>query len=514
MRTTTSTFGKERTKYSFYNALSALCLMLVNGLLTIVVTKLVIAKFGSDFNGLNSTANQIINVLLVMEGGFTLASNVALFSPISHGDYVVANSVISATKNKFKKIGVWFLLIGIVVSFVYSYLVNSSLSKELAFFVILMAVFPQAVNLLYTSTYRVILQTQQKEYIINCFTALTIGLGHLTNIIVILCNGQMWMIRFVTMVYALLNCFIISYYVKKKNKFINFTISPRPELIKGTTDVMVQKVTGVIYNSWPIVFLSVLSNGGTLAASVYSVYNGIFILAKGLLRSVIDAPRFGFGQMLTEMNHEDIWRIFKRYEFIVVAFIFVSITTVYSLILPFVTIYTKDIIDINYKDLKIALLMSIIGTIELLHIPSGHIINMSGNFKTSKNIQVVGCISLMVSMAILGSLQGLYGMLYSLLIVSLLLAVLEIGFVHKYFFKNHIIDFIKLFLPFLLSGIVVSYFEMRFIVAETYTELIWKGFLLWGINILIALVIAFLSNKKEFQDMREYSFLLMKKRGL
>ena len=48
------------------NALSAIALTLVNGIFGIVVTRLVISRFGSDFNGLNSTANQIINVLLIL----------------------------------------------------------------------------------------------------------------------------------------------------------------------------------------------------------------------------------------------------------------------------------------------------------------------------------------------------------------------------------------------------------------------------------------------------------------
>ena len=61
---------RSRNHNSLYNALAALGTTLVNGLLGIVVTKLVIAHFGSDFNGLNSTANQIVNILLVLEGGF------------------------------------------------------------------------------------------------------------------------------------------------------------------------------------------------------------------------------------------------------------------------------------------------------------------------------------------------------------------------------------------------------------------------------------------------------------
>ena len=238
------------------NALSAIALTLVNGIFGIVVTRLVISRFGSDFNGLNSTANQIINVLLILEGGFTLASNVALFAPMSAGDYGTSNSVLKATRVKFKKIAVIFLAIGTMVAFLYSLAVKSALPREFVFTVILMAVVPQAFNLFYTTTYRVLLQTQQHEFIISGFTALTIGLGHITNIILITHGGKMFMVRLVTMIFAILNCFLITGYTKRKNRFLDFSVEARPELIKGTNDVMAQKITGVIYTSWPIVFLS------------------------------------------------------------------------------------------------------------------------------------------------------------------------------------------------------------------------------------------------------------------
>ena len=45
-------------------------------------------------------------------------------------------------------------------------------------------------------------------------------------------------------------------YELNNNSFINFKEEPKGEMIKGTKDVMVQKITGVIYNSFPIIFLS------------------------------------------------------------------------------------------------------------------------------------------------------------------------------------------------------------------------------------------------------------------
>ena len=159
----------NRNIYSLLNAFSAIGLTLANGLLGLVATRCILLHFGSDFNGLNSTANQIINVLLILEGGFTLASNVVLFAPLSVQDYPRVNRILSFTKNKFRKIGAVFLGIGIVIAVLYTLNVNSELSKGFVFTVMIMTLLPQAVNLFFATTYRVLLQTQQKEYVINFF---------------------------------------------------------------------------------------------------------------------------------------------------------------------------------------------------------------------------------------------------------------------------------------------------------------------------------------------------------
>lgn len=492
--------SSARTRNSFLNALSAVLLTLVNGLFGIIVTRMVINTFGSDFNGLNSTANQIINVLLILEGGFTLASNVSLFDSITKKDFPRINGILSATKNKFNKIAIVFLGIGLLVTGIYSFTAKTKLSKEFVFTVIMMAVIPQAFNLFYTTTYRVLLQTQQKEYIINIFTALTIGLGHIMNVILISSNCKMWMIRFTTMCFAILNSLLITRYTRKKNIFIDFSEKPRAELIKGTNDVMAQKITGVIYTSWPIIYLSVSSNEGTLLASVYAVYNNVFLMIKTLLHSVIDAPRLGFGQILTEKKREEVWSSFKEYEYITIFFTFIMMTASCGLILPFIRLYTRGIDDINYYDMNIAILMVLIGTFEILHIPSGHIINMSGNFKISKNFQIIACILLIISMALLGSKLGIYGMLISLLLVAILLAILEIGYIHCKFFKSKIGEFIYLSLPYVLVGIILSYIEMKYgEQCNSITTFIILGFVFTGINLTIAICLSFIFNKTEIK---------------
>ena len=502
----------NRIKISLFNAISALMMTLVNGLLGIVVTRFVIESFGSDFNGLNSTANQIVNVLLVLEGGFTIASNVALFAPLTKGDYALVNSVLAATRSKFRRLSLIFLTVGLFIAVGYGLCANSALPSEFITTVIIMTVVPAAFNLFYATTYRVVLQTQQKEYIINLITIATIGMSHMANVIMIRMGGPMWIVRFNTMVCGLLNSLLIAFYVKRRTPFLNLNTEPRREMIKGTNDVMIQRITGVVYNSAPIVFLTLSPTGGTVLASVYAVYNNVFTMVKALLHSFIDAPRLSFGQLLAEKDRDKIWPVFAQYEFAAFSAIFILLSTCCTLIMPFIGLYMRGITDANYFDMTIALLMVMITTVEMLHIPSGHLLNMSGEFKVSKNFQLISCIVLLIGMAFGGSLWGVYGMLGAILLVAVLLAFLEMGYIHTRFFRGKLLQLIRLMLPLTIAGIILCIVELHLNVQiNGYLMFIAYSLMFACVNAIVAILVGFMFNREELKALLSRVVRLLKR---
>lgn len=502
----------SRSRNSLLNAISALGMTLVNGLLGIIVTRFVIDSYGSDFNGLNSTANQIVNMLLILEGGFTVASNVALFGPLTRGEGDVVGGILRATREKFRRIGLLFLGIGLAVSAVYAFLANTALSWEFVFTLIVMTVLPAAFNLYYATTYRVLLQTQQKEYVINLLTILTVGLGHVANIVLVLTGGPMWMVRANTMIFTLINSLLITFYVKRKNPELNLKAAPRADLIQGTGDVMAQKITGMIYQSAPIVFLSISPTGGTVLASVYAVYNNVLTMLKSLLHGVIDAPRHSLGQLLAEKKREQVWGVFKQYEYVAFLAIFVLLTTCCVLILPFIGLYTDGITDANYYDLAIALFMVITAAVEMLHIPSGHLINMAGEFRISRNFQVISCVVLVVTMAIGGSLYGVYGMLFAILLCAVLLALMEMGYVHLRFFRGKLPSLLWMMLPLATVGVLTCALEMRLPVAiDSYFDFLLYGVLFAVLNGALAVAVGLIFNRKVFFSLCKRARSLMKR---
>lgn len=488
-------------KSSIYNAISAILFTLINGILGVLVTRLVILNYGSDFNGLNSTANQIVNVLLIFEGGFTIASNVALFKPIAENDYDKINDFLCLTQKKFKKIALTCLILGSLISILYSILINSHLSKELVFSVIFMTVVSTTFNLYYATTYRVLLQSSQKEYIINIIMSVCVGIGHIVNVAIIYYNGSMWLIRFVTMFFSIVSSIFIGIYTKKIYKYINLNKECSTSLqISGTRDVMIQKITGVVYTAVPIVFLSMSPSGGTVLASIYAVYNNVLNMIKSLLRGIIDAPRHGIGILVSKNGKEDVWNVYFYYEYITICAIFVTLVTTYVLIMPFIKLYTVGIQDAKYYDKSIAMLMIIIAFFELIHIPSGHLMNMSGQFKIGKRFQIIACISLIICMPIGLLLNGVYGLLVAILLAAILLAVLEIGYVHCYYFKNKCFIFLFLLVPFTIIGVIACYVEsLIFHHIEGICQFILNGVVITCINSILTIFISLILYKREFK---------------
>ena len=490
----------QRSKRSFFNAIAAMAQTIGNGLLGMVVTRLILVTYGSDFNGLNSAVTQVVSMLLVLEGGFTLATNVALFAPYSEGDRNKVNGILSATDQIFKRVGLLFLLIGALIAVGYSLFANSALPRFFIFIVTMMAILAPAFNFYYATKYRILLQAEQKEYIISWIKLMTLVIGHFANIGAILMGAPMWVICFNMLALGIINSLLLAGAGRKNFPHVEFAVPPATHLIKGTSDVLAQKITGIIYNTAPIVFLSISSYGGMVLASVYAVYNNVFIMIKSLMYAVIDAPRLGLGQMLSEKGKDAVWPVFAQYELVVFMLMFILLTTAYTLIQPFIALYTHGVTDTNYVQPSMAILFVLISCFELIHIPSGHMINMSGNFRISKNIQVITCVILIIAMAAGGAIFGIYGLLCAVLLAAVLLSILEMVFIHGGFFQRKMRAMSLLILPFMLGGGLMCYLETLCLPAiPGYGAFLLCGIALVIINSIGAIALGYLFHRESLK---------------
>ncbi len=438
----------SKIKKTILNAVVAVLNMLVTSLIGLILSKAILDIYGSEYNGVNATISQIVSTIMILEGGFTLASNVALFKPLAEKDTNKINGILSATSKRFFTIGIFALVIGTVVAFIFPLLVSTGVPYYLMVALMLTVLIPACFNLGISMKYRAILLAEQKEYIIAIISTATYALGNILAIASIYSGNSILFARTIIMVSLLLNYALIDMYCKKNYTFINFTVAPLYGEIKGTRSVIVLKLTSVAYTSLPIVAISILPESGLVLASVYSVYKSVISIVKNSLASITNAPRLSFGALFVEGRTSEIKERFSEYELIVCILLSIVLGTTCIMILPFVELYTQGVNDgANYYNIPLAVIVLSTVFVEILHLPSGQMIQMGGLFEESKKIQFTACIVLLVTMILGGIFFGMYGVVVSVLVAALVLAVLEIGYVRKTIFENNYATFVQNVIP-------------------------------------------------------------------
>ena len=287
----------------------------------------------------------------------------------------------------------------------------------------------------------------------------------------------------------------IVYICKKQHPELDLSSEPKYTAIKGTKDVLVQKITSLIYGTAPVLYISMLL--GSLYVSVYAVYNSIYSLIKQLLYALVNAPRMSFGALIAERDNYYVQERFLLYEFIVILSSAIIFTSVYVMTMPFIKLYTTGITDAQYIDSRIPLFLVLIGYFEIIHIPSGHILNMSGNFNQSKIFQLIAALILIITIPVFSYLFGFIGVLGGLLVAAIGLAILEISFIHIRYFHNLLLSVVRLLLINTITAIVLSGIEIKHLSnIDNYFQFLLLGFFVLVINTIIFFIVNFLFNKK------------------
>lgn len=472
--------NESKTKYTLYNSITSLLFTFFNGLCNLFIVKELIQNYGSDVNGLNSTATQFINVLLIIEGGFSIAACVALFQPLSLNNVYKINIILSAIKYKFEIIGLIFFSVGVLGAFIFAMLIKTTLPYNICFFTFLFLVISTSFRLFYTSKYCVLFQAMQQEFILNATNIVFLLISSASLFIAIKLKFSILALRAIVMVFSIASGFYISFLFYKEHKDFRFYSKNEIEdinstKIQGTYDIFFQKLVGLVYYSAPYIAISTFVN--TTITSIYAVYSVVFTLIRSIENAIVSAPRMSLGCLISEFGIQSprTKNVFAEYEFCSIYMISVMISVSSVCIMPFVRLYSKDF-DISYFNINYAIILSLICFCECIHIPSGILINMAGFFRAGRNIQVIAGIILFVSLLISGLYGNIYFILFSILATAIVLALLEILFVRikvqcgylsflRIFFVNTVFSLLFIYICFKLriNKNISSFYYLIFI---------------------------------------------------
>ncbi len=375
---------QSKKKATMITLIVAVLNSVVIAVFNLIYNNLIIRNYGSDVSGLISTLSQFVSMFSILEGGFTTAAIVAVYEPCVNKDYDKLNDVIYTTKKVYIKIGSIMTIIVSMCGGIYLQLLESPLGFFRTYTLLFITLLSTTLSLCFQSRYNVLFQGTNHEYI-----QLIIGLSSKTivwifSIIMIFNHENIVDVYALNILGFLINIFLSKKVEKKYFGYITNSGNYNTKLIKGTTDVLFQKIANTIFVSTDLVLISV--GVGLAATSVYNLYQQIYRVIFNFLVSIVQAPFHSFGHLIEEGNKKRIEEYFNLYFKITLLCASILLGVTGSMILSFIRIYTVGITDINYIRNELALLFFLQFFVQIVNRPFGTILNVSGNFN-KQNLQ-------------------------------------------------------------------------------------------------------------------------------
>ena len=198
-------FGHRRMKQKGYNrnrnmaksrtkrvALTITTSLLSEGVALVcglILPKMILTTFGSEYNGITQSISQFISYISLMKAGIGGATAVALYKPLAENNTLEISEVLYSTEKFMRKISLIFLLFIIGLSIVYPMFIVRDYDwffTASLIFIISISTFGQYY---FGFTYQTLLSADQKDYITTLLEILTTILN--TIVAVILMNHNM-----------------------------------------------------------------------------------------------------------------------------------------------------------------------------------------------------------------------------------------------------------------------------------------------------------------------------------
>ena len=410
------------------NVLWAVIQQVVSIICGLIIPRLMLATFGSEANGLVTSINQFLNYVSLLEGGVSGVAVAALYKPLQEKDEGKVNSVVNAIQRYFVRLG--FICAGftLAVALAYPQLVSTEYDKTYIFFLVLVLGSRLIVQYCLSITYRLLLRADQKVFYVS-IVQIVITLLHLILIwIGVKVSTSILFVYCISAVAYLIQPLFYLFYIRK-HYHLQKVQNVDKDALKQKWDGFGQNLAYFIHTNTDVVLLTLFS---TLTnVSIYSVYLMVAGAVNGIITTVSSAVAPSIGNLLAKGDREECNSAFEKYEFAIVLIAFFFYTCAFSLVVPFVSIYTKGITDANYIQPLFGIMLLAAELAYCIRDPYINVAYAAGHFKqTSKYAYVEAGINIALSI-ILVQIWDLTGVVVGTLFSMSLRAVLHILYLKK-----------------------------------------------------------------------------------
>lgn len=337
--------NNSRTKNATLNIAFSLLLQIVVFFRGLILPRIIIPAYGSDVNGLISSITQFLAYITLLEAGVGSIFRTSLYKPLASGDWEGVSGIINEQKRFYRKLGVIFIFYALALCLIYPQIAKTGIAKQYIISCILILGCSTFTEYFVSLPYVSLLSADQKiriSYIVNIvYTLVNVAV----SLIVVTLKADIRLIYLSMCVIGLLRPLFYTLYVKKQYN-LNKQACPNKFALEQRWNGMVHHIAYFVHTNTDITILTVFI--GTAMVSVYNVYSAIIFGIGKIVTSIATGTAAGIGNLLETANKKTIMKTVDTFEIIQggLGTIFYTITAL--LLIPFIKIYTVDMLDMNY----------------------------------------------------------------------------------------------------------------------------------------------------------------------
>ncbi len=383
---------------------------LVNILTNLILPGLIIARFGSDVNGLVSTTKTVVSYISLVGAGIATAVTQALYQPVANDDDDSVKGMLRSANGMFTRYGMIFIGITILVSLAYPFAIRSDIPYITVAGLLLVMSISGASEFFAIGRCRALLYAHQKVYVCSLIQALSLLLSLILAVIMLRLDAGIIFVQFaISFVYILRGFFLTAYVRKRYPQYTDYkSTAPIPTAIQKRKDAMIHQLAGLAVTGSQSAILTLLVD--LKAASVYSVYNIVLYGIRNICSNLCTAITPFFGKKYALREYGALKRMYGAVEFVFFFFVTFVLMVTAAMIVPFVSLYTKGA-DIDYIYPSFAFLFVISTSFYILKLPGTALINVAGHFKETKWRAILEAVLSVVLGVVLTLLLGKNGIL-------------------------------------------------------------------------------------------------------
>ncbi len=400
-------------------------------LLSFIVPKVLLDIYGSTINGLINSITQMLTYVALVEAGIGNAAIAALYGPLSMNDYEKSNSILSIANVKYEKASIIYVIISIVLSLFYAFIVQGEVSYDFVVFMFVLISLSYAVDFIFIGKYKVLLVADHRYFVLNAARIVSTLLTLILSIILLWMGFSVLVVKFIAIMTRLVEVVIIVCYVKKKYEWVDFKSNLGKNKLEQQSNALIHQIANVVIYNTDLVVLTLLLPDSLKEASVYTVYILPFSVINNVLVALNNSVSPILGINYAKKENDKLKKMYENYEsaFLIIMFLLYSCYAV--LAVPFVMCYTNNVTDVNYYRPLVAILVAMAGITCQIHDPSITIITATGKYKETQNYVILEAIINIVLSVILVYFCGIVGVLIGTVIGHMVSSVLIINYANK-----------------------------------------------------------------------------------